>query len=215
MSLPVVAITGFSTGLVLATQSFFQLSDKGLTGATGIMVAKAMITELGPILTAFMVTGRMGSAMCAELGSMRVTEQLDAMRTMSVNPMRYLVVPRIVAGTFMLPFLTVFCVLVGILGGYLISVYIFNMSPSDYYTPMQSNIYYFDCETGLIKSFVFGMLFSTISCFKGVNAKGGAAGVGKATTNSVVVCYSVVLITNFIITFGLNIMHSFTGSGWL
>ncbi|MBJ7449165.1 MAG: ABC transporter permease [Parachlamydiales bacterium] len=208
MSLPVVAITGFSTGLVLAAQSFFQLSDKGLTAATGLMVAKAMITELGPILTAFMVTGRMGSAMCAELGTMQVSEQVDALRSMAVNPIRYLVVPRIVGGTIMLPFLTIFSVLVGILGGYLISVYIFKMSPASYFDAMPVNITYFDCLTGLIKSFVFGFFFSTICCYKGINTQGGAAGVGRATTSSVVICYSIILVVNFLITFGLNLLRT-------
>src|SRR5437868_1696640 len=98
MSLPVVAITGFSTGMVLAAQSFFQLSDKGLASATGLMVTKAMMVELGPVLTAFMVTGRVGAAMCAELGTMRVTEQIDAIRSMAVNPLRHLIAPRFIAG---------------------------------------------------------------------------------------------------------------------
>src|SRR3984893_13711817 len=108
MSVPVVAITGFSTGMVLAAQSFFQLSDKGLASATGLMVTKAMMVELGPVLTAFMITGRVGSAMCAELGTMRVTEQIDALESMAVNPLRYLVAPRFIAGIIMLPLLTVF-----------------------------------------------------------------------------------------------------------
>ena len=104
-SLPVVAITGFSTGLVLAAQSIYQLADKGLTSVTGLMVTKAMMTELGPVLTAFMVTGRVGAAMCAELGTMLVTEQIDALQTMAVNPNRYLIAPRFIAGTFMMPLL--------------------------------------------------------------------------------------------------------------
>src|SRR5580658_7590002 len=106
-SLPVVAITGFSTGLVLAAQSIYQLSDKGLTSVTGLMVTKAMMTELGPVLTAFMVTGRVGAAMCAELGTMLVTEQIDALKTMAVNPNRYLISPRFIAGTIMMPLLTI------------------------------------------------------------------------------------------------------------
>ena len=105
-SLPVVAITGLFTGLVLAAQSFYQLADKGLTSLTGLLVAKAMITELGPVLTAFMVTGRVGAAMCAELGTMRVTEQVDALETMAVNPNRYLIAPRILAGSFIMPLQT-------------------------------------------------------------------------------------------------------------
>src|SRR5271168_2399135 len=108
LSLPVVAITGFSTGMVLSAQSYFQLSDKGLVSATGLMVTKAMLVELGPVLTAFMVTGRVGAAMCAELGSMRVTEQIDALRSMAVNPLRYLVAPRFIAGFLMMPLLTIF-----------------------------------------------------------------------------------------------------------
>src|SRR3984957_20770969 len=109
-SLPVVAVTGFSTGMVLAAQSFYQLADKGLSGVTGIMVAKAMKTELGPVLTAFMVTGRVGAAMCAELGTMKVTEQIDALQTMAVNPNRYLLAPRLIAGIFMMPLLTIFSI---------------------------------------------------------------------------------------------------------
>src|SRR5207247_1374671 len=108
MSLPVVAITGFSTGMVLAAQAYFQLEDKGLASITGLMVTKAMMVELGPVLTAFMVTGRVGAAMCAELGTMRVTEQIDALRSMDVNPLRYLIAPRFIAGFFMMPLLTVF-----------------------------------------------------------------------------------------------------------
>ncbi|MGH2638290.1 MAG: MlaE family ABC transporter permease, partial [Rhabdochlamydiaceae bacterium] len=135
-SLPVVAITGFFTGLVLAAQAIYQLSDKGLASVTGLMVAKAMITELGPVLTAFMVTGRVGAAMCAELGTMKVTEQVDALETMAVNPKRYLVAPRFLAGAFMMPFLTIFAIVMGIFGGYLIAVYFFNMAPAAYFDPM-------------------------------------------------------------------------------
>src|ERR1700732_4106429 len=136
LSLPVVAFTGFSTGMVLAAQSFFQLSDKGLASATGLMVTKAMMVELGPVLTAFMVTGRVGAAMCAELGTMRVTEQIDAMRSMSVNPLRYLVAPRFIAGVFMMPLLTVFSSIMGVLGGYIIAVGLYKMSPSSFLDPL-------------------------------------------------------------------------------
>ncbi|EFB40902.1 MAG: MlaE family ABC transporter permease [Parachlamydia sp.] len=204
MSLPVVAITGFSTGLVLAAQSFFQLSDKGLASATGLMVTKAMMVELGPILTAFMVTGRVGASMCAELGTMRVTEQIDALRSMSVNPLRYLIAPRFIAGTTMLPLLTIFSCLMGILGGYLLSVYYYQMPPSTFLDPLPLHIKTFDMVSGLIKAFIFGIIIITISCYRGLSTRGGAAGVGRATTNSVVICYSVILISNFIITIGLN-----------
>lgn len=204
LSVPVVCITGLSTGMVLAAQSFYQLADKGLAGATGIMVGKAMMTELGPVLTAFMVTGRIGSAMCAELGTMRVTEQLDAMRSMAVNPNRYLIAPRFFSGTFMLPLLSIFSVLTGILGGYLISTYFFGMAPVTYFGGMQIYVTYFDFFSGSLKSLVFGFLISTISCYKGLSVSGGAAGVGKSTTSSVVICYTCILISNFLMTLALN-----------
>ncbi len=206
-SLPVVAITGFSTGLVLAAQSFYQLSDKGLASVTGLMVAKAMMTELGPVLTAFMVTGRVGAAMCAELGTMNVTEQLDALQTMSINPNRYLIAPRFIAGIFMMPLLTVFSIVMGIYGGYLISVYFFGMAPGAYYDPIPIHVTYFDLFTGIVKGFIFGILILTIACFKGMRTSGGAAGVGRATTSSVVITYCAILFTNFFITMGLNILH--------
>ena len=209
MSLPVVAITGFSTGLILTAQSFFQLSDKGLAGATGVMVAKAMTTELGPVLTAFMITGRVGAAMCAELGTMRVTEQIDAMHSMAVNPYRYLICPRFIAGTLMLPLLTLFSCITGIIGGYLLSVYYFDMSPINFLDPIQLHVTGFDLYSGLAKSVVFGMLISTISCYKGLTTAGGAEGVGKATTQSVVICYALILITNFFLTIFINGLYSY------
>lgn len=207
LSVPVVAITGFSTGLVLAAQSFYQLADKGLESATGLLVAKAMLTEIGPVLTAFMVTGRVGSAMCAVLGTMRVTEQVDALKSMAVNPLSYLVAPRIIGGVAMLPLLTIFSAIMGILGGYLISVHFFHMTPQGYFDPMPANISQFDIITGVIKAIFFGMIISTISCYKGLTTHGGAAGVGKATTSSVVVCYSFILVINFFLTVALNMIH--------
>lgn len=209
LSLPVVAFTGFSTGMVLAAQSFFQLSDKGLASATGLMVTKAMLVELGPVLTAFMVTGRVGASMTAELGTMRVTEQVDALRSMAVNPLRYLVAPRFIAGISMLPLLTIFSSLMGILGGFVIAVGYYNMPATSYLDPLPTHITNFDFASGVIKSFVFGFLIVTISCYRGMTTRGGAAGVGRATTNSVVICYSVILIVNFFLTLGLNSSYDF------
>ena len=125
LSLSVVALTGFSTGLVLAAQSFYQLADKGLASVTGLMVTKAMLTELGPVLTAFMITGRVGASMTAELGTMVVTEQVDAMKSMAVDPYHYLIGPRFFGGFVMVPILTIFSIVMGVFGGYLISVYFF------------------------------------------------------------------------------------------
>ncbi len=204
LSLPVVAVTGFSTGLILATQAWFQLSDLGLAGATGLMVGKSMVTELGPVLTAFMVTGRVGASMCAELGTMQVSEQIAALRSMAVNPLRYLVAPRFIAGSLMLPPLTVFSMIMGIIGGYLIAVYFFGMPPTTYLDPMPQHITSWDFFTGMVKALSFGILISTISCYKGMTTQGGAAGVGKSTTNSVVICYTMILIVNFL----LNLIHT-------
>jgi phospholipid/cholesterol/gamma-HCH transport system permease protein len=204
LSLPVVAMTGFSTGLVLAAQAYYQLADKGLASATGIMVAKAMVTELGPVLTAFMVTGRVGAAMCAEIGTMQVTEQVDALQTMAVNPNRYLIAPRFIAGSFMLPLLTIFSIVMGIFGGYLIAVYYFGMSPSSFLDPIPEYITFFDLFMGIVKAFIFGVFIVTICCYKGLRTSGGAEGVGRSTTNSVVISYTVILFGNFLLTLGLS-----------
>ncbi|MCB1114143.1 MAG: ABC transporter permease [Chlamydiia bacterium] len=203
-SLPVVAITGFSTGMVLAAQSYFQLSDKGLASATGLMVTKAMMVELGPVLTAFMVTGRVGASMCATLGTMRVTEQIDALRSMAVNPLRYLVAPRFIAGLFTMPLLTIFSTLMGVIGGYMIAVGYYGMASNSFLDPLPIHVDLFDFFSGITKAFVFGVIIVTISCYRGMTTTGGAAGVGKATTNSVVICYSVILIVNFLLTVMLN-----------
>jgi len=208
LSLPVVAITGFATGLILAVQAIFQLSDKGLASATGLMVGKSMVTELGPVLTAFMVTGRVGAAMCAELGTMRVSEQIDALRSMAVNPMRYLVAPRCIAGVVMMPPLTLFSALMGVVGGLLICVYIFNMAAQTYLDPIPLYVDSYDFVIGMVKAVVFGVIITTICCYKGLETRGGAAGVGRMTTSSVVICYATILIANFLLTILLENIHT-------
>ncbi len=207
MSLPVVSITGFTTGFVLAAQCFYQLGAKGLTGVTGVLVAKSMITELGPILTAFMVTGRVGSSMCAEIGSMKVTEQIDALESMSVNPKSYLIAPRLIAGALMIPLLTIFSTVMGIFGGYLLSVCYFHMPSSAYFNPMSLHIFPFDLATCLIKSSIFGILLVSVCCYKGLRTSGGAAGVGQATTQSVVTSYVLILFFDLFLTMGLNLFY--------
>ena len=214
MSVGVVAITGFTTGFVLAAQSFYQLGEKGLSGVTGVLVAKSMITELGPILTAFMVTGRVGSSMCAEIGSMKVTEQIDALQSMAVNPRRYLIAPRFLAGSIMIPLLTIFSAVMGILGGFLIAVFFFHMSPSNYFNPMPLHISLFDLATCFIKASIFGVLLVTVCCYKGMKTSGGAAGVGKATTQSVVTSYVLILIFDLLLTMGLNMIYKEIRTDW-
>lgn len=206
-SFPVVAVTGFFTGLVLAAQSFYQLSDKGLAGLTGLFVAKSMVTELGPILTAFMIVGRVGAAICAELGTMHVTEQIDALETMAVNPNRYLVAPRCLAGVIIMPFLTTFSVVMGTLGGYLVSISYFRLAPSSYLDAIRTYVTLFDLISGLIKSLIFAIFIMSISCYKGIKTSGGAAGVGVSTTKSVVTSYIWILCTNFFLTLALNALR--------
>lgn len=215
LSLSVVAITGFTTGFVLAAQSFYQLGEKGLASVTGVLVGKSMITELGPILTAFMVTGRVGSSMCAELGTMKVTEQIDALKSMAINPYSYLVAPRFIAGTFMIPLLTLFCIVMGIFGGFLIATNLFNMSAANYFNPMQIHITLFDVATGVIKSIVFGIIIVTVCCYRGMKTTGGAAGVGKSTTESVVTSYILILLADFFLTMALNMLHQEMKYDWM
>ena len=215
LSIIVVSITGASTGIVLAAQSIYQLSSKGLAGVTGIMVAKAMITELGPVLTALMVTGRVGSAMCAELGTMRVTEQIAALQSMAVNPKRYLIAPRFIAGVLMVPLLTMYSILLGIIGGYVISSFYFGMPATNYFDPMPTHVTLFDLVTGLVKATFFGIMLVTICCYKGMKTRGGAEGVGKSTTSSVVISYVTILISDFLITMGLNSFYQATHGGRL
>ncbi len=215
MSLGVVAITGFTTGFVLAAQSFYQLGEKGLASVTGVLVGKSMITELGPILTAFMVTGRVGSSMCAELGTMKVTEQIDALKSMAINPYAYLVAPRFIAGSIMIPLLTLFSVIMGIFGGFLIASNLFNMSFSNYFAPMQIHITLFDLMSGFIKSTVFGVLIVTVCCYRGMQTTGGAAGVGKSTTRSVVTSYVLILLADFFLTMALNMIHQEMKFDWM
>jgi phospholipid/cholesterol/gamma-HCH transport system permease protein len=206
-SLPVVAVTGLSSGLVLAAQSFFQLGDKGMADVTGLVVTKAMMTELGPVLSAFMVTGRVGAAICAEIGSMKVSEQIDALESMAVSPIRYLIVPRLISGIFMMPLLTIFGIVMGVIGGYIVAVHLFNMSGASFFDPISASLTLFDLFIGLIKAFVFGFFIMSVSCFKGLHTNGGAAGVGRSTTNSVVVCYCCILLSNFFMTMGLNLLY--------
>lgn len=206
-SLPVVAITGLSSGLVLAAQSFFQLGDKGMADVTGLVVSKAMMTELGPVLSAFMVTGRVGASICAEIGSMKVSEQIEALESMAVSPLGYLIVPRLIAGIVMMPLLTIFGIVMGIIGGYCVAVYLFNMSGASFFDPISASLTLFDLFTGLIKAFVFGFFIMSISAFKGLRASGGAAGVGQSTTQAVVICYCCILLSNFFMTMGLNLIY--------
>lgn len=203
-SLPLACMTGLAIGMVLSAQSFFQLSDKGLTGITGVMVAKSMLVEIGPLLTSFIITGRVGAAICAEIGSMKVSEQLDAMRSMGVNPIEYLLLPRYISMTCMIPLLTIFSTACGIFGGWFIATGLYGMTTPAFFDPLPMYITWFDVTSSVIKSTIFGLLIVSISCFYGMSTTGGASGVGRATTKSVVISYSSILGANFLLTIFLN-----------
>jgi phospholipid/cholesterol/gamma-HCH transport system permease protein len=199
-SMAVVVITGAFTGMVLALQSYYGFRKFGAEGLVGTTVALSMTRELGPVLTSLMVTGRAGSAMAAELGTMRVTEQIDALTVMALNPVKYLVTPRVIASFFMLPILTVISDFVGIVGGYVVGVKLLGINEGAYVNKMVNYLQLEDIYNGLLKAAVFGLILSVISCYKGFYAHGGAEGVGKATTDAVVVSSVTILISDYVLT---------------
>jgi phospholipid/cholesterol/gamma-HCH transport system permease protein len=199
-SFPVIAITAAFTGMVLALQSFTGFKRFGAETMVGTVVALSVTRELGPVLTGLMVSGRVGSAMAAELGTMRVTEQIDALYTLATNPIKYLIVPRFLAAMIMLPILAVFADVIGILGGYLVSVQILGTNPTLYVRRTWDYLELNDIYTGLLKAIVFGVMIATASCYQGFTAQGGAEGVGRATTKAVVLSSLLILISNYFIT---------------
>jgi phospholipid/cholesterol/gamma-HCH transport system permease protein len=199
-SVPVVLLTALFTGGVLALQTFKGFSRFHAEGYIGSVVALSMLRELGPVLTALMVTGRAGSAMAAELGSMRVTEQIDALVALATDPVQYLFVPRVLAGILVLPMLVVLANLVGISGGYLVAVTYLGANPVRYLENTFQFLDLDDLTSGLIKSAVFGGLLSLIGCQCGFDTTGGAEGVGRATTRAVVSGSLAVLVADFFLT---------------
>jgi phospholipid/cholesterol/gamma-HCH transport system permease protein len=199
-SFPVVTITSAFTGMVLALQSFTGFKRFGAETMVGTVVALSMTRELGPVLTGLMVSGRVGSAMAAELGTMRVTEQIDALFTLGTNPIQYLIVPRFLATTLMLPVLVIFSDVIGIVGGYLVSVQILGTNPTLYFRRTWDFLELSDLYSGLLKAIFFGMIIATISCYQGFSTEGGAVGVGRATTRAVVIASLMILISNYFIT---------------
>jgi len=199
-SIPVVLITGAFTGMVLALQSYTGFKRFNAEAFVGTVVALSMTRELGPVLSGLMVSGRVGSAMAAELGTMQVTEQIDALYTLATNPIQYLIVPRFLASVVIMPILTLFADVVGILGGYLVSVKLLGSNPTIY---IRRTFDYLDLEDiyiGLLKALVFGMIIAIIGCYQGFHTEGGAEGVGKATTKAVVMSSLLILIANYFIT---------------
>lgn len=199
-SLTVVILTGMFTGMVLALQSGMTLDQFGARPVVGRLVSAAMVRELGPVLTALMVTGRVGSGIAAELGSMMVTEQISALRALGTDPIRKLVVPRVLAGTLMLPLLTVIADAVGMLGGAIISSTQLKVAGSVYWNNVVQGLYMDDLWMGIIKPVVLGFVLVTIACYVGLRTKGGTQGVGRATTNAVVAGSVAVLAMDFLVT---------------
>tara|TARA_B100001989_G_scaffold251288_2_gene230183 strand:- start:2531 stop:3361 length:831 start_codon:yes stop_codon:yes gene_type:complete len=199
-SLPVVGMTALFTGMVLALQSYTGMARFNAESAIAGVVVLSVTRELAPVLAGLMVAGRVGAAIAAEIGTMRVTEQIDALRTLSVNPYKYLIAPRVLAATFMLPVLVLIGDIIGVFGGYLVSVYNLGFSPSPYMEQTWKTLENIDVISGLVKAGVFGFIVSIMGCYHGFNSGRGAQGVGAATTNAVVSASILILIFNYIIT---------------
>ena len=203
-SQPVVLITGAFTGMVLAAQTYFQFHKVKLDSATLAVVSVSMCSELGPVLTALMVAGRVGAALAAELGTMRVTEQIDALRTLATHPVDYLVKPRFLATLLSMPLLTAESIAVGILAGYILCVTFLQIDVAYLWPETVKRTAPSDVVMGITKTIIFGGIIALISCYKGMNCREGAEGVGRATTEAVVYSSITVLICNFFLTLFLN-----------
>ncbi len=199
-SIPVVLLTTLFTGMVLALQTYSGFARFNAESLVGAVVALSLTRELAPVLSALMVTGRVGSAMAAEIGSMRVTEQIDALQALATEPVQYLVVPRVVASILMLPLLVVMGDVVGMYGGYFVAVQLLGANPITYY---DSSFQFLDLEdftVGLVKAAVFGLILSVVACSRGYYTEGGAEGVGRSTTQAVVVGSLAILLADFFLT---------------
>ncbi|MBU4387666.1 ABC transporter permease [Candidatus Dependentiae bacterium] len=199
-SIGVVVLIGITVGAVLAFQSYVGLHRFGAERFIGPIIFIAMVREFGPVLTAIMVIGRAGSAMTAEIGTMRITEQIDALQTLCIDVKQYLIVPRIFASTIIIPFLSIFCSLCGILAGYFMSVYVLGISSEMYTEAIKESVVFSDITNGIIKAVFFGLLLSLVSTYKGYTTTGGAKGVGISTTQSVVLANVIIFIADYILT---------------
>ncbi len=199
-SLPVVGLTAIFTGMVLALQSYIGFSRFEAPDAIPTIVVLSMTRELGPVLAGLMVAGRVGAAMAAELGTMRVTEQIDALHTLATDPLRYLVFPRLVAGLLMLPLLVLVADVIGVMGGYLVSVYKLGFGPIEYINRTFDHLEAQDVISGLVKAAVFGFIVALMGCYQGYHSRGGAQGVGAATTRAVVSASILILTADYMLT---------------
>ena len=199
-SLPVIGLTAIFTGAVLALQSYSGFSRFSAESSIAIVVVLSITRELGPVLAGLMVAGRVGAAIAAEIGTMRVTEQIDALVTLSTNPFKYLFAPRILAGLITLPILVAIADSIGVMGGYLVSVHKLEFAPGPYLRSTFDFLEWRDIFSGLVKASVFGFIVTLMGCYHGYHSRGGAQGVGAATTNAVVTSSVLILLSNYIIT---------------
>ncbi|MEO8434116.1 MAG: ABC transporter permease [Pyrinomonadaceae bacterium] len=205
-SLTIIVLTGFFTGAVLTLQTYPTLASYGALDQLGYLVSLSLVRELGPVLTALMVTGRVVSAISAELGSMVVSQQIDAMRALGTDPVRKLVTPRIIALIITLPLLTVLADVIGIGGGWAVSIGLYDLPSSMFITSVRDGITTDDIIGGIIKPLVFGFLMGTVACYKGLKTEGGTVGVGRSTTSAVVMASIVVIISDFFMVKALQIL---------
>ena len=199
-SLPVVGLTALFTGMVLALQSYTGFSRFNAESAVATVVVLSVTRELGPVITGLMVAGRVGAAMAAEIGTMRVTEQIDALTTLSTDPLRYLVLPRLIAGLVTMPALVLVADIVGVFGGFIVGTYKLNFNPVSYLTQTEQYLETMDVVSGLVKAAVFGFLVALMGCYQGYYSRGGAEGVGQATTYAVVSASILILLSNYFLT---------------
>ena len=199
-SFPIVSLVALFIGFIFALQTAYFMQRIGSEIYIASLVALSIVRELGPVITALVVAGRVGAAITAEIGSMQVTEQIDALETLATNPIKYLVVPRFLAVSLMLPLLTVYANFIGILGSYLICVFKLGISSTMYMTVTFESIFYKDLLTGLFKSWIFGMVIALVSCYEGFNVSGGAVGVGRSTPRSVVFSFLMIIAADCFFT---------------
>lgn len=197
LSVPVISVTGAFIGMVMAIETYTQLKNLGQEERIGALIAISVVKQIGPVLAAVMLAGRIGGALTAELGTMNVTEQLDALRVMGAEPVRYLVVPRFLACLFLLPILTIYSDLLGVLGGWAVSVYGLGIAPDPFWRNSAIGVETWQVMEGIIKSFFFGGAIGLISCYKGFRCGSGASGVGRACTESFVLSFLAIIVLNF------------------
>ena len=206
-SVPVIAITGAFIGMILALEGFEQFRTIGQEGRLGGVINVSVTKQIGPVLAAVMVAGRVGCALAAELGTMKVTEQLDALRAMAADPIPYLVVPRFIACVVMTPLLTIYSDILGVWGGWLITVKFYGVSPYQYWEFTASFITWWEPTSGLIKSVFFGGCIGLIACYKGFNCQAGASGVGRAATEAFVASFLTIIAINLVLAKLLNTLN--------